>query len=114
MTRRDYDELAEAAERGQMRPVPGTRRSGSDAAADARHAFMSATGASTPEEAARLVLGRPRVNEQRAPAKTWRVRVSGSQNELVERAVEAADTSLSQYVRAAVLEKVERDTNRVA
>jgi Ribbon-helix-helix protein, copG family len=44
MTNRSYDELADAAERGELRRKPGTRRTGAVATRLARDVMMAATG----------------------------------------------------------------------
>jgi hypothetical protein len=56
-----YEDLADRAERGELRAVPGTVLRG-DAARDAgRRELLDATGASTLQEATRIALGRPPV-----------------------------------------------------
>lgn len=115
MSERNYDELADAAERGQMRAVPQTQLFGADAADSAREALLAATGAKSIEELSTLALGRPRVGERHGSAKTLRVRVSAEQDSLIEAAVASAGAaSVSQYVRQAVLERAVRDTKRAA
>lgn len=56
-----YADLADRAERGELRPTPGTAVRGKAAQDSARAMVMAATGGSTPEEAVAIALGRPRV-----------------------------------------------------
>lgn len=71
-----YEELARRAEAGELRPIPGTILRGEAAAAEATALLMAATGAQTPEEAARLAVGRPRVGSpKRGPSKQINLRV---------------------------------------
>lgn len=51
-----YGELADAAERGELKPL-GRPLYGEAARAEARALLMRATGTSTPEDAARVALG---------------------------------------------------------
>lgn len=51
-----YEELADAAECGELTPL-GRPRFGDEARAEARALLMRATGISTPEDAARVALG---------------------------------------------------------
>ena len=53
-----YEELASAAERGELAPLPNSRLRGAEAAAAGRAALLGATGAGTLEEAHRLAIGR--------------------------------------------------------
>lgn len=59
-TYRTYDDLATAAENGQLTPIPGTALHGQDATEQARALLMRATGASTPK--------RPHASPWDAPA----------------------------------------------
>lgn len=54
-----YDALSDAAERGELRPIPGTELGPEAAQAEARALLMAATGASTIDEAVRIALQRP-------------------------------------------------------
>lgn len=69
----EFEELADFAERGELHPIPGTTVRGEAARQEARELMMSATGAETPEEAARRAVGRPRAGESAGPP------VSGSE-----------------------------------
>lgn len=51
-------DLADAAERGELRPA-GQPRDGEQARAEARALLMAATGTTTQEDAARVALGAP-------------------------------------------------------
>jgi len=54
-----YEDLADRAERGELRPVPGTAVYGDAARETAQAMVMAATGASTVDEATSIALGRP-------------------------------------------------------
>jgi phage protein D len=56
-----YADLADRAERGELRPTPGTAVRGAAARDSAQAMVMAATGASTPDEAVAIALGRPHV-----------------------------------------------------
>lgn len=105
-----YDELADRAERGELRGLPGTQRHGEDAAADARAAIFAATGTSTIEDAARVALGRPRLGEDNRPeTTTWRVRTPAPLDDRARQAAAAQGMSLSEYVRLAVAHQLDTD-----
>lgn len=58
-----YEELAAAAERGELAPLPNSRLRGAEAAAAGRAALLAATGTDTLDEAHRLAIGRSRAGE---------------------------------------------------
>ncbi|HTL41963.1 MAG TPA: ribbon-helix-helix protein, CopG family [Pseudolysinimonas sp.] len=97
------DALARRAERGELRPVPGTQRYGPEAAAAGRDALLLATGETTIEDATRVALGRPRLGEQRDAA-TWRIRAPRALDETLTELAHQANTSRSEIVRIAVAE----------
>lgn len=101
MTNRSYEELADAAERGELRRKPGTRRVGAEAMQIAREALMEATGADSPEEAASLALGRPRIGHGRGPSRQWRVRAGDELYEATERMAADEGITVSELVRRA-------------
>lgn len=52
-------ELAAAAERGQLHPIPGTTRTGKASRDAVRELLVNTTGATIPEDAARVALELP-------------------------------------------------------
>lgn len=95
------DELARAAERGDLRPLGDPIR-GEAAREQARAMLMAATGTSTPEDAARLAVGRPRVGEDRPETRHWRVRVPAALDEAARAAAARDGITVSDVVRRAV------------
>lgn len=57
----DYEALADAAEDGDLAPVPGTALHGLDAAAEARRMLMETTGTTDLDELTLLAMSRPAV-----------------------------------------------------
>ncbi|MFZ0161715.1 MAG: hypothetical protein WAL50_22020 [Kineosporiaceae bacterium] len=108
-----YEAMAEAAERGELRPLPGTALTG-QAATEAAHAdLMAATGAATIEEAVSLALGRPRVgHEKHGSSPTWRVRTTPEQHQAVERLARQRGESVSTVIRHAVAAYLNTPTTR--
>ncbi len=98
-----YDDLAERAERGQLRPVPGTARGG-DAAGHAEVAqlLMDATGAPTLREAVHLAAGRPPVGTKRGPSPVVRARVPQDLKDRVRALAQREQRDESDIVREAV------------
>lgn len=95
------EELADAAERGELRPI-GTPLYGEEARAEARGLLMRATGTVTPEDAARVALGRPRVGEERQETRQWRVRVPAALDDAARAAAARDGLTVSDVVRRAV------------
>lgn len=93
--------LADAAERGELRPA-GQPRDGEQARADARALLMAATGTTTQEDAARVALGRPRVGEERPETRHWRLRVPAALDDAARAAAEREGVTVSDVVRRAV------------
>lgn len=82
-----YDELAERAERGELRVKPGTERQGPEAATEAKRLLFEATGTTSDAELTRVALGRPAVGAKKGESPVVRARVP---RELKERVAEIA------------------------
>ena len=103
---RQYAELADMAERGELRPV-GRAKRGPEAAAEGQRLLMEATGASSVEETFRLSLGRPPVAEAgRGPSPTWRLRTSPELDEAVRRVAQERGVPVALVIREAVAQYV--------
>ncbi|MCL2422754.1 MAG: hypothetical protein FWD11_02490 [Micrococcales bacterium] len=63
-----HEELANRAERGELRIKPGTIRRDEPARQAGREAALEVTGASTLAEATRIALGRPPVGGAAGPS----------------------------------------------
>ncbi len=70
-----YEDLAARAERGDLIVKPGTIRHGAAAAADAQRLLMDATGATTPDDAATIAVGRPSLGATAGASPVVRARV---------------------------------------
>lgn len=103
MSEPSWDDLADMAERGELRPVPGTALYDLEAQHAGRRALLNATGADTIEEATRLALGRPKLGEDR-DTRMWRVRATPVLDDTVGRLAEREGRSRSDIIRAAVAE----------
>lgn len=100
-----YDEMATAAERGELARKPGTRLSGEQAAEAGRAALLEATGARTIQEAAHLAVGRPRVgSELTGPSRQFRVRASDAMYAAVQDVAAREGRGVSEVVREAIAE----------
>ncbi|MGB5952037.1 MAG: ribbon-helix-helix protein, CopG family [Ornithinimicrobium sp.] len=107
----DYDDLADAAEAGQLRSKPGTRRTGSEAVEASRAALLHASGTTSIEQVAQLTLGRPRLGSDReaaGPSRQINVRVNDHLYAALTQVAEQLDTSLSTLVRQALADRVTR------
>lgn len=103
MTTDKYEELAARAERGDLAVKPGTVRRGKSARADARSALMKATGATSPEDAVHLAVGRPSVGStKRGPSPTVRARVPQALKDRVHALAQSEDRDESDIVREAL------------
>lgn len=100
-TYRTYDDLATAAENGQLTPIPRTTLHGQDATEQARALLMQATGASTHQEAAHLALGRPRLGEHR-DTRQWRVRATPDLDAALTATASRQGITPSEAIRRAV------------
>ncbi len=94
-------ELADAAERGELTPIPGRELRGREAAEAARAILMSATGTTNAEDAARVALGRPRVGEVRPETRHWRLRVPAHLDDAARAVAEREGVTVSDVVRRA-------------
>lgn len=104
-TTRTYEDLADAAERGELRSKPGTRRTGTEAVEASRTALLEAAGATTIEQVAQLTLGRPRLDQTRStagPSRQINVRAPDELHTALTRLAEEHNTSLSNLVRQAL------------
>lgn len=103
MSNDEYEALADAAERGDLRSIPGTARRGEAARAQAAADLMWATGAATTEEAMRLAVGRPALGQERhGPSPQWRVRAPQELHARAEALAEHRGITVSELVRYAV------------
>ena len=100
----DWDALSEAAEAGALPTIPGTIRRGEEAAASGRAALLTATGASTLEDATKIALGRPRLDDDRVETVVWRVRATGKLDRIVADLADREGLSRSALIREAVAE----------
>lgn len=93
--------LADAAEGGELRPL-GRPLSGEQARAQSRARLMAATDTTTPEDAASVALGRPRVGEERPETRHWRLRVPAALDDAARETAEREGVTVSDVVRRAV------------
>ncbi len=100
----DWNKLADAAEAGELRPIAGETTRGDEAAASGRAFLLAATGAGTIEDATRIALGRPRLDEERSETVLWRVRATAGLDGLVAQLAEREGLTRSGLIRAAVAE----------
>lgn len=106
---RDYEEMASAAERGELRSKPGTRRHGPEAVEASRAALLQASGATTIDQVATLTMGRPRldsVRETTGPSRQINLRVDNHLYTLLTQAAEQRDTNLSTLIRQALTDQM--------
>ena len=97
-----YEALADAAERGELTPLPGAHPRGQEGVDVFKAALMAATGAPSPEEAARLALGRPRVGETRRETRQWRIRAAADLDAAMQARAAAEGITGSELIRRAV------------
>ncbi|WP_030013195.1 hypothetical protein [Curtobacterium sp. S6] len=72
---RDYEALADAAERGELKPKPNTTKRGAEATAHARKLLLEASGAADLDELTKITLGRPTVGSPTGVSPVIRARV---------------------------------------
>lgn len=99
---RDYEALADAAERGELTPGPATVRRGPDAAAEARRVLMEATGATDADELTRLAMGRPSVGTSSGKSLMVRARVPQALKARLEALAQREHRKESDIVREAL------------
>lgn len=112
-----YESLADAAEAGELRPAgQPTYRDGSAIASEA-----------SIEDAVYVAMGRPRLDAegvtpqslvmgkhgQGKGTKTWKIRTTGVLDATAHDAAQRHGMNLSEYVRRAVAEKIQRDKGTV-
>lgn len=102
MTNRSYDDQAAKAEAGTLGPA-GRALRGADAKEAAGQLLTTATGTSTIEEATRVALGRPRIDETNDNV-TWRVRATKQLDDALRELSERTGENRSAIIRAAVAE----------
>ncbi len=106
----ECEALADAAERGDLRPISGAARRGDEARAQAAADLMWATGAATMEVAMRLVVGRPALGQERhGPSPQWRGRAPPELSARAEVLAERRGITVSELVRYAVGEEAVAD-----
>jgi hypothetical protein len=105
----DYDDLAARAEAGELQPLPGTRKRDGEAAEAGRNTLMLATGTNTIEEATRVALGRPRLEQEtRGTNVYWKVRPTPQLDQMAKSFVaEHQGINLSDLVRKGVAEYIQ-------
>lgn len=107
---RYYEELAQKAERGELRPT-GKQLHGRAAAEASQKLIMEATETQTIEDATRVALGRPRLAEEedRQPNVPWKLVAPAKLDAEVEEARKPRGLNRSQYIRRAVTNQLRVD-----
>ncbi len=95
-----YDELADRAERGELKPVGQVKR-GAAAAAAGQAMLLRATGATSLDEAVEVTMGRPRLGEGRPTVQPWKVKPTAELDAAARRLAQEQGMTLSQLVRDA-------------
>lgn len=98
----EFEALADAAERGELTPLPDAHPRGQEGVEFFKAALMAATGASSPEEAASLALGRPRVGEPRRETRQWRIRAAADLDDAMQARAAREGITSSELIRRAV------------
>lgn len=99
----DYEQLARAAEAGQLPATPDTVTRGPAAAEAARTALLEATGTTSIDDATRIAIGRPSLDRQgqgRSPV--VRARVPQALKDQVQQLAEAQHRKESDILRDAL------------
>ncbi len=99
---RDYEALADAIERGELKPDPKTLKHGAEASAEARRLLMEASGAADLEELTKIVLGRPAVGDNAGVSPVIRARVPQALKDRVGALAAREHRKESDIVREAV------------
>ena len=99
---RDYEALADAAERGELTPDPATVRRGPAAAAEGRRMLMEATGTTDLDELTRLAVGRPAVGTSSGASPVVRARVPQALKDRVDALAQREHRKESDIVREAL------------
>lgn len=103
----NYDELAERAERGDLKVKPGTVRRGADAAAEAQRSLIEATGATSLDELTHIALGRPHVGAKTGASPVVRARVPQALKDRVTALAKRENRKESDVVRDALAAYIE-------
>lgn len=102
----NYTELSELAERGELKPIPGTKLTGKDAADQAQGLLMEATETDTIDDMYRVALGRPPVGSKGGASPTVRTRVPQSLKDAISAKAKKEDRTESEIMRAALVKYV--------
>ncbi|NLC97565.1 MAG: CopG family transcriptional regulator [Actinomycetales bacterium] len=103
MNANEYDELADRAEAGQLKPQGDPIR-GEKAAHAGAAQLLKAMETSSLEDAVRLAVGRPPLGSaQKAPTKTWRVKAPADLDAAVRELAAARGIGVSEIVREATI-----------
>ncbi|MDR0847441.1 MAG: hypothetical protein LBN10_00120 [Propionibacteriaceae bacterium] len=105
----DYAELAGRAERGELRPVPGTAVRGQEAAELGQQWLMEATGTDSAADAVRVALGRPRLDTPRSDLATWKVKTPRTLDEKVRSAAHRRGVTVSEWIREAASHQLDSE-----
>lgn len=105
-----YDDLARKAERGKLRPS-GKQLRGREATEASQKLLMEATGTQTVDDATRVALGRPRLDEEedRQPNVPWKLVAPHKLDASLENARKPRGLNRSQYIRRAVTNQIRMD-----
>ncbi|NLC98190.1 MAG: ribbon-helix-helix protein, CopG family [Actinomycetales bacterium] len=100
----DYEEMADRAEAGLLKPKGAPVRGG-DAAQAGRELLLRATETNDLENAVRLAVGRPPLGaNQTPPSKTWRVKAPAELDAALRELAAERGVGLSEIVREATLD----------
>jgi len=103
----DYDTLAARAEAGELRPVPGTTKRGTEAAEAGQRLLMAATGTQRVEDATHVALGRPTIDRVGGRAIYWKVRTTDTLDAMAKTFVREHEMNVSELVRKGVAEYIQ-------
>ena len=98
----DYDALADAAERGELTPIPGTELHGEAAAAEVRRMLLETTGTTDLDELTRMAMGRPAVGTSSGASPVVRARVPQALKDRVNALARRQHRKESDIVREAL------------
>lgn len=104
----NYDQLAERAQRGDLTIKPGTERHGAEAAGEAQRLLKEATGATSADDLARIVLGRPSTGATGGASPVVRARVPQALKDRVAAIAAREDRNESEVMREALADYVQR------
>lgn len=99
----EYEQLADRAERGELRVKPGTARGGSEASrAEVARMLMEATETTDSQEAVTVAMGRPRAGMGTGPSPVVRARVPEALKESLTALAKREQRKESEVVREAL------------